>query len=386
MTTSWRDQIDPTRTMSELQRTGMASLDPFLRRLLVSPDDFQLINGLYLRIDCDGSDPEEIGRLPTELRVLSQIWGSGGLIDNGGFAYLFTGDVADLEELPSALATIGADRAAAVVQDAWNVFPNGKPHKDHWDRVKFIESLEPQAVERLDRCSCAYIDCNRRTRRQLADYIRSNWRAFAFLKPSVWDDWDAIERRDQYPPPTDAADGEVTAWLDGIDAMYFRAKDLNESSPLGNSIVMLRLSRHRRSTDLEIRKLSEFHSLQEVEHIALEETHVSSVGIECLRRFPRLRALDLSNTDVEVEWLAPLCSADLDNRWALLGRRSRARVGQRIHRASLAVGKARGHLRAGLRDRSRPRSGLDAVLRFLPVPSSAHVVGLSHTLGRVHRR
>lgn len=103
----------PSKPSAEGKKTG-AIMDPYLDKLFASPNDFDLINGLFSRIsyECDGEDVDELRKLPEPQRVVLQIWGASGIIGNGGFQYLFESGLADFSGIADAYDTIKLPRAA----------------------------------------------------------------------------------------------------------------------------------------------------------------------------------------------------------------------------------------------------------------------------------
>src|SRR5262245_13195830 len=80
------------------QRNNGKQMDRYLNELFARPDDFMLVNQVFGRISesCDGSDAIQLRALPKEQKVVLDVWGSYGIIGNGGFQYLFEGDLADI--------------------------------------------------------------------------------------------------------------------------------------------------------------------------------------------------------------------------------------------------------------------------------------------------
>ena len=89
--------------------------DPYLERLLASPNDFLLCDEICSRIQerCDAANFEELSRLPAEHRVVLDVWGSVGVIGNAGFSGFFMWDHADLTGVANSFEEIGARRIAS---------------------------------------------------------------------------------------------------------------------------------------------------------------------------------------------------------------------------------------------------------------------------------
>src|SRR6476619_5285801 len=63
-----------------------------LRKILTDPDDFQVCNGLFLRIADRYGDQLDVTHAPEAERTVLLVWHSAGIIGNGGFQYLLEGD------------------------------------------------------------------------------------------------------------------------------------------------------------------------------------------------------------------------------------------------------------------------------------------------------
>jgi hypothetical protein len=125
-------------------------------------------------------------KLPIEYRTVWLVWGAGGIIDNGGFEFLFECSV---DEDPSfaksaaAFDEIGCSAASKAFGKAFALFPRARVIKDHDRRVEYYRSVpegkrEPinSAFWKASRCGKGEITA------RLAKYIRKNKAVFADLK------------------------------------------------------------------------------------------------------------------------------------------------------------------------------------------------------------
>jgi hypothetical protein len=60
-------------------------------KLLEKEDDFELCDELFKRLDTRYGDDHDVSNYREEHRVVLLVWHAGGIIDNGGFQYLFEG-------------------------------------------------------------------------------------------------------------------------------------------------------------------------------------------------------------------------------------------------------------------------------------------------------
>jgi len=281
-------------------------MDPYLQQLFSRPDDFRLCDKIFVRISqkCDSSDEECLSKLSPGQRVVLDVWGSFGLIGNGGLSYLLSSDIVDIAGIGKSYDLIDVPRASNAFRAALALFPNSSPPKDNEERVEYLASLGKVAEERLEELSKEMWACDRQIKRNLAAFSRSHAADFAGLPPSPWEDLNEFKVLDLPPPPTDANEARAVEWLESIGAVVQRWDDAwadvraTSPAPRGNPIVSIRISEHRNSTNQELRHASTLMVLCKVRAIDLEATSVSSAGLNCLSQFPELRRLSLADTEV----------------------------------------------------------------------------------------
>ena len=64
-----------------------------LKLLLAEPDNFELCNGLFTRIVEYHGDDIDASAVSEDERVVLLVWHVSGIIGNGGFRYLFEGNL-----------------------------------------------------------------------------------------------------------------------------------------------------------------------------------------------------------------------------------------------------------------------------------------------------
>jgi hypothetical protein len=137
-------------------------------------------------------DQDEPGWRPDELaEPLFTVWAveqAQGIIDNGSFQYFFEND---WPENPSyslfvdAFRRIGAQEAAACIQDAVQMFPSINPHLDYQMRRDYMNSLrdkEDDSESVMDKLGDRVVDLGGDTFIRLARYILAHIDSFPTLK------------------------------------------------------------------------------------------------------------------------------------------------------------------------------------------------------------
>jgi hypothetical protein len=97
-------------------------------------------DAVYQKLDAVGGNPLQ---LPPELQPIAILYTVQGIIDNGGFRYLFENDFeVPYSVIAAAYRQIGAADAAEKLERAVSRFPSQNPHTDQHARVEFMDSLE----------------------------------------------------------------------------------------------------------------------------------------------------------------------------------------------------------------------------------------------------
>jgi hypothetical protein len=139
-------------------------------------DDFRLCNSMYESII---SRSEKTSPPATDFsegeRVVVLVWYVMGVIDNGGFHYLFEsalpGDPYYYSTL-EAYKQIGCDSAVEAFEQALRLFPNRKPPRDDHERIQAYEK-HPQAIRNA--IDSRFWKGHDEIVKDLAKYIRANF-------------------------------------------------------------------------------------------------------------------------------------------------------------------------------------------------------------------
>ncbi len=285
---------------------------PSLESLFASPNDFELTNELFRRIAelTDGNDLNALRNLPEPQRVVLQVCGASGIIGNGGFRYLFEGDLADFQGIAESYELINATRASAAIRGALALFPNSQPPANVDQRLTYLEKLGGPALEKLNQCSEAFWDSGRETKRLLGIYIRAHKSEFASLGLTSGES--TGESKELPFPGRDAKEDAVVLWLKSIGASVSRRSDLPAAyftnlgitqPSSGDPVVTVNLNAHRTCTNEEIRQLSECDALKSLRVLGLRESFVTTEGLGRLSAISALEKLELEHTDVKDDWL-----------------------------------------------------------------------------------
>jgi Domain of unknown function (DUF4375) len=110
------------------------------------------------------------------------VWHASGMIDNGGFQYLFEGNFKGdphFAKTAAAFHTIKAAKCAEAVQEALKLFPDSKPPTDIEKRLNVYQSVDVAKREVIDG---KFFSESKDLKTILAKYIRENRKEFKHLK------------------------------------------------------------------------------------------------------------------------------------------------------------------------------------------------------------
>jgi hypothetical protein len=151
-------------------------------KILATKDDFELCDQLCLRlVDHYGND-FDVSKCKENDQVVVLVWHASGIIDNGGFQYLFEGNFKGdpyFAKTAAAFKTIEAKKCAEAVNDALKLFPDSKPPTNVPQRLRAYQSV---AASKRDAIDSTFFSESREIRKHLAKYIRDNSEAFKYLK------------------------------------------------------------------------------------------------------------------------------------------------------------------------------------------------------------
>lgn len=133
-----------------------------------------------------GKEPNP-SRMTEPHRTVLLVYHVHGIIGNGGFQYLFEGDLpgdADLAYTRQAFKNIKAQKASDAFTKALAVFPNSTPPKDISRRLKIYQSKYTlmDAIENKQSPDAIFMDAMNDTMQKLEAYIRENKASFDALK------------------------------------------------------------------------------------------------------------------------------------------------------------------------------------------------------------
>jgi hypothetical protein len=158
----------------------MASLKSF-QKLLAEANDADLISGVDRLIVRYYGEGLQLADVSVEERVVLLVNLVRGIVDNGGFRYLFE---ADLEGDPEyaltaeAFALVGCKAASKAVRQALAVFPDSRPPREADRRLRVYLSRIKRWPTAHDN---AFFDAGDELERCLAKFIRTRVAAFRHL-------------------------------------------------------------------------------------------------------------------------------------------------------------------------------------------------------------
>jgi len=152
-----------------------------LKLLLAEPDNFELCNGLFTRIVEYHGDDIDASAVSEDERVVLLVWHVSGIIGNGGFRYLFEGNLKGdpyFALTAEAFQATGCKNATEAVRKTLAMFPNSRPPTDVEERLRYYLKRIKGWPTDTDRQFFAARDDLKKC---LANYIRSHADAFTHL-------------------------------------------------------------------------------------------------------------------------------------------------------------------------------------------------------------
>jgi hypothetical protein len=133
----------------------------------LASDDFDLIDNVCGRL-IDKEREEGISRLSEHERMVCDIWGALGLLENGSFQYFFENDM-DADAVANSFDRLGFPAVAACVRAAKERFPK-EIEKGNWNQMlAFMQDHE----EEFDSLAAQVLQQQNEIQASLAAYIRS---------------------------------------------------------------------------------------------------------------------------------------------------------------------------------------------------------------------
>jgi hypothetical protein len=153
-----------------------------VNKVLDTKDDFELCDELFkLMIKHYGED-FDVSKCKEKDQPVILVWHASGIIDNGGFQYLFEGNFKgdpQFAKTAAAFKTIKASKCAEAVEEALNLFPDSKPPQDIDKRLKIYQAVPAAKREAID---VKFFSESKEMKTILAKYIRENRAEFKHLK------------------------------------------------------------------------------------------------------------------------------------------------------------------------------------------------------------
>ncbi|MEN5118482.1 DUF4375 domain-containing protein [Luteimonas sp. TWI662] len=139
--------------------------------------DFDFVESLYLR-GLAGRADKDLSSLPAPVRAVVTAWWAKGVIDNGGFSYLY-GFPVEIDDIESAFREVGADSAANACVNYKLIVSSGRLLGSTSTGVSFKnDDLKGARLELLEECDQT-IWGDENFDSLVADYIRSHWDDFS---------------------------------------------------------------------------------------------------------------------------------------------------------------------------------------------------------------
>jgi hypothetical protein len=151
-------------------------------KLLKTEDDFELCDELFKRMLKHYGKDFDVSKCKKQDQTVILVWHVSGIIDNGGFHYLFEGNLKGDPHFASTAAafkTIKAAKCAEAAEEALNPFPESKPPTDVEKRLKVYEAVNAAKRQAIDR---KFFSESKEIKKILARYIRENRDEFKHLK------------------------------------------------------------------------------------------------------------------------------------------------------------------------------------------------------------
>ena len=151
-------------------------------KLLKTEDDFELCDELFKRMLKYYGDDLDVSKCKEKDQPVILVWHASGIIDDGGFQFLFEGDFKGdpyFAKTAAAFKTIKAAKCAEAFDEALKLFPDSKPPTEIEKRLKVYQSVSAPEREAIDR---KFFSESKDIKTILAKYIRENRDEFKHLK------------------------------------------------------------------------------------------------------------------------------------------------------------------------------------------------------------
>lgn len=149
--------------------------------LAAGQDEEDVFSVLYNRILRYHGPDLDLGRLNDQERAFLLVYHVKGIVDNGGFSYLFEGGLPGdphYQQAETAYQAIGCEPAAAAFRKALALFPDSRPPEDAGQRLKIYRAGPPNRRSAIDN---EFWDAGELIERCLREYIRAHAGAYTHL-------------------------------------------------------------------------------------------------------------------------------------------------------------------------------------------------------------
>jgi len=145
-----------------------------LEKLLNTQDDHELCDKLFMRITDRYGNELDVARYRDKERVVMLVLHTSGIIDNGGFQYLFEGNLngdPHYAKTAAAYNAVGAEKCAEAVAEALALFPDSKPPTDPKARLAAFQATNPAKRQAIDR---KFFSDSKEIEKHVAKFVREN--------------------------------------------------------------------------------------------------------------------------------------------------------------------------------------------------------------------
>lgn len=153
-----------------------------VNKVLETSDDFVLCDEIFkLMIKYYGED-FDVSKCKEKDQSVILVWHASGIVDNGGFQYLFEGNFKGDPHFAKTAAVfkiIKASKCAAAVEEALRLFPDSKPPEDIKKRLKTYQAVPAAKRQAID---VKFFSESKQMKTILAKYIRENREEFKHLR------------------------------------------------------------------------------------------------------------------------------------------------------------------------------------------------------------
>lgn len=166
--------------------SGHADMDvkPSLAELFSSASDFDLCNGVFLKIGDQYGHVIAADEYSDEERVVMLVWHAKGIIDNGGFEYLFSGDFPGdpgYRLTAKVFESLESARAVTAFRKALAIFPSSELPADIDSRMEIYLRVSESKREAINKTFWS-AGWDGEIKQKLAQYIRDHRSAFTNLE------------------------------------------------------------------------------------------------------------------------------------------------------------------------------------------------------------